>query len=234
MLARGGMVGWRTLRARVSSATEPESLARAHSTTNASFLSDLTSCNWWNVPRNIMNRGKSSGNIVSVADCSVISNVGTICSGRNVETSAWERIPVRAASKPNSSAVYTRRRRWLVPRPLQNFFTLRFIRVECKRNTLRALINRNATATSPLQAGNAWLTAKHYKVFLMQAKCRSIKKKSTHRFFAVPALSREVTVAFRFINECTVWRKYRYLDKESQNSGFHLVTETYADSQMAW
>jgi hypothetical protein len=74
------------------------------------------------------------------------------------------------------------------------------------RYTVHSLIKLNATVTSWLLAGNAWLTAKCYKVFLIWVNYRSIKTiKSTYHIIAVPAGSQEITVAFNFISECTLY-----------------------------
>jgi hypothetical protein len=55
-------------------------------------------------------------------------------------------------------------------------------------------------------AGTAWLIAKCYKVFPIRVKYRSIKEQSKLIYIiAVPAASQEVTVAFNFISERTVW-----------------------------
>jgi hypothetical protein len=45
----------------------------------------------------------------------------------------------------------------------------------CNGYTVRSLINRDATVTSRLLAGTAWLTAKRCKVFSILVKYRSIK-----------------------------------------------------------
>jgi hypothetical protein len=71
--------------------------------------------------------------------------------------------------------------------------------------TVRSLIKLNATVTSRLLTGTAWLTVKRYKAFQIRVKYRSIKMiKSTH--LAVPAGSRVVTVAFNFISERTCYK----------------------------
>jgi hypothetical protein len=61
----------------------------------------------------------------------------------------------------------------------------------------------NATVTSRPLAGTAWLTAKRYNVFPIRLKYRPIKNQLAY-ISAVPAGSREVTVAFNFISERTV------------------------------
>jgi hypothetical protein len=56
-------------------------------------------------------------------------------------------------------------------------------------------------------AGTVCLTAKCYKAFSIQVEYSSIKTKYQITYIiVVPAGSQKVTVAFKFISECTVFK----------------------------
>jgi hypothetical protein len=80
------------------------------------------------------------------------------------------------------------------------------------------LISRNATVTSQLLAGTAWLTAKRYKIFPIRVKYRSIKiVKSTYLFLRGAENYVPVPAASRFISERAVF--FRYLNSYKKVKG---------------
>jgi hypothetical protein len=73
-------------------------------------------------------------------------------------------------------------------------------------NTVGPPIKLNATVTSWLKDGTAWLTAKRYEVFsIHESSIASIKTIKSTYITTIPAGSSEVTVAFNCVSERNVF-----------------------------